>query len=133
MKIIKIINIFLLTLVLAINCCAVNISSGEVVYEDENITVTFSNDTKYSIDEQKVIADMLVYGADESRVNTYNIICDLFGHNLSREYIEVIQHKVDDLSPRCVKKTYSADGCSRCDYFEYELISFVYVPCCPEE
>jgi len=133
MKIIKTISIFILSLVLAIYCCAISTVGGEIIYDDENITVVFSADSQYNADEQKAIADQLVYGINDNDVLPCNILCDIFGHDLKTEYIQIIQHKADDLAPRCLKKTYEARGCRICNYIEYDLISYVYITCCPEE
>lgn len=127
MKKIKTICTLISAFALAVNCFAVNaVSEGD-------ISIEFPADTQLSIEEQEVIADKIVNGTSGDDAAAYNIICTLFGHDLSTEYVHATQHKVNELSPRCLRKTYEVELCSRCDYNTVELVSGVYLACCPEE
>lgn len=68
--------------------------------------------------------------ATDDGVTTYGLTCTLFGHKLESCTVSAITHKVRSTSPRCVKKTYNYEACSRCDYENSELIATEYIVCC---
>lgn len=61
---------------------------------------------------------------------TYGLTCTLFGHKLQSSTVVTVTHKVRSSAPRCVRKTYDYDACTRCDYEISELIDTEYIYCC---
>lgn len=126
MKIFKIITVLCVCAMLTLTSFAVD------TYNYDSVTVEFEENTSFTEDEQKAIADMIINGTDDE-TSTYNLICTLFGHDTIHEMVTATRHKVYDDTPRCLEKTYLVTTCNRCDYQEIELILEIYVACCPEE
>ncbi len=61
---------------------------------------------------------------------TYGLTCTLFGHKLQSSTVATVTHKVRSSAPRCVRKTYDYDACTRCDYENAELTDTEYIYCC---
>jgi len=124
--------VLLLCSMLAINCAA--FTAGEISYtymvDDTECTVTFSSDSVLSAEKQQQIAYQLVYGDDGA--STYSW-CWLTGHDLVTEGVAQIMHKVYDTVPRCVRRTFSIETCTKCDHYEETLVSRALIACCPEE
>ncbi len=95
-------------------------SDIEIIIENENI----SAETKAKI-EKYYLAENHNDGA-----TTYGLTCTLLGHNLENSIVSVITHKVRTTSPRCLKRNYCYEACTRCDYETSEVISTVYIVCC---
>jgi len=106
-------------------------------YYNPDITVEFTDSLNVSAERQQQIADEIA-GIDSSFIsgsNTAspeNIICTLFGHNLSETTVTATHHKVHVHEPRCLVEIYDVTACSRCDYTEAELVGSVFICCCPE-
>lgn len=114
-------------------CVMFSVSSFAVDTHDHNsISVIFNDETVFNESEQIAITEKIVNDTDDG-IDTCGILCTLLGHDLKSESVGAIEHKVDDLSPRCLRKTYSVTTCSRCDYTDIELLYDIYVECCPEE
>ncbi len=62
--------------------------------------------------------------------NPDNIICDIFGHNLTTTTAVEVTHNVYTTSPKCVRKTYNVEYCTRCDYINKTLKSSVRISTC---
>ena len=122
----------MLCAILAINCSAVSIGDGTYNYviDDTQITVEFASDSALSAEEQQQIANHMVYG--DNGASTY-AWCWLTGHDYVTERVITIEHKVYAESPRCVKRIYSVETCTKCDHLEETLVSTVCIVCCPEE
>lgn len=95
-------------------------SDIEIIIENENI----SAETKAKI-EKYYLAENHNDGA-----TTYGLTCTLLGHKLESSTVAVITHKVRATSPRCLKKVYDYEACTRCDYETSEVISTLYIACC---
>ena len=95
-------------------------------YEDRTIEVD-AQDLTY--EQAQLIADRIVYG--ENEVSTYGIFC-LFGHKIDTTYAIETHHKEYATAPRCVRRTYRVDYCTRssCSYSEATMTSAVRVYCC---
>ncbi|MBE6631632.1 MAG: hypothetical protein E7623_02900 [Ruminococcaceae bacterium] len=126
----KIVTLLLCT-IFVINCSALSVGDGSFDYidNDTQITVEFASDSALSAEKQQQIADHIVYGDDGA--STYSW-CWLTGHNYVTEAVYVIQHKIFAASPRCIKRTYAVDTCTKCDYLEETLVSQVRIICCDE-
>ena len=105
-------------------------------YPDKEITVENPNGLDY--ETMKFIADSIAYGDSPQLENPShvalpaNILCTLFGHDLTTSYVSEVTHNVYTTSPKCVKKTYEVVTCTRssCDYFEKTLISSKRISTC---
>lgn len=67
---------------------------------------------------------------DKDGITTYGLTCTLLGHKIECTSISTIQHKVSATVPRCLKKTYDYEECTRCDYEKSTLIASEYIFCC---
>jgi len=123
---------FVLFTVLAINCSAISVLEPDFEYfiDEIHYTVEFVDNSVFSNEQQQQIADHIVLGDDG--ISTY-AWCWLTGHDYVTEGVSLTQHKVYDLEPRCMKRTYSVKTCTKCDFIEETLVSEVLVACCPEE
>lgn len=61
---------------------------------------------------------------------TYGITCTLLGHKIECTSVYTITHKARSASPRCLKKTYAYEECTRCDYENSTLTRSEYIVCC---
>lgn len=61
---------------------------------------------------------------------SYNPICSVFGHNIKTSSVETITHKERATAPRCLRRIYDVEACTRCDYTSSTLISSLYIQCC---
>ncbi len=62
--------------------------------------------------------------------STYNVLCTLFGHKLETSTASTVTHNARTTAPRCLKKTYTVESCTRCDYSTKTLKSSQYISCC---
>ena len=122
-------------LISAFSVCAFASDNTSSVYtyvkEGVEYTVDFS-DASFSADKHEVIAQRLLSLA-EDEVQTYGLMCTLFGHKFETSEISVITHKVYQYAPRCKDEAYDVSICTRCDYQEQTLITTSYIDCCHEE
>lgn len=125
------ISVFLLAT--AMYCFAASETDIVWEYADAQKTVIFESDTAYTKDEQKNIADMLVYGESENDGIELHSLCWLTGHKTKTEYVSVITHKVRDEVPRCRKERYKVTTCENCTYQEETLVSTTLIACCPAD
>lgn len=61
---------------------------------------------------------------------TYGLICTVIGHKIETSTTYTIQHKARATAPRCLKKSYKYEACTRCDYEKSTLITTAYINCC---
>lgn len=62
--------------------------------------------------------------------STYGLTCTLLGHKIESTIVATVNHKVSATSPRCLKRTYEYEACTRCDYETSTLILSEYIVCC---
>lgn len=129
----KILSVFM-ALTLCVLSVALITSASEkptvvITTDDAEYTVEFEN-TNLSEEQREAIAHNLVFGKDDT-VQTYGLMCTLFGHKTEENKVSVITHKVRTSSPRCKRESYLVTICTRCDYQEQELTSTSYIVCCP--
>ena len=117
----------ILTLVLFMGAFAVPTSASHVHEADEIVVVIEDNELSDEMKE-KIIA----YYTDDNHddATTYGLTCTLLGHNLETSKVHTITHKARAISPRCLKKTYDHDACTRCDYQKSTLRTTEYIVCC---
>lgn len=120
----------LLALTLFVGTCVLPVSAKKdtnnktdvrIIINDEVSAETKEKIEKYFIDGEPVTDD---------GITTYGITCTLLGHKLDPSSVSVITHKVSSTAPRCVRKTYLYQACTRCDYETSELIATEYIFCC---
>ena len=127
----KIKKVFSLILALATLLCAVIIPANAAEAEThEHIEIYIENDNISEETREKIIAFYTNGGEEKEGVATYGLTCTLFGHKLESSVISTVTHKVHTTSPRCLKKTYNYESCTRCDYEPSTLLSQQYISCC---
>lgn len=63
-------------------------------------------------------------------VETCGVLCTLFGHKLETSTPSTITHNARTTAPRCLRRVYSVESCTRCDYSSKTLKSSTYISCC---
>lgn len=141
MKLTKPIALFIALSVLALTVFADEFNPLVYQYHDPEVTVEFAESLNISIARQKQIADEIaginstsMSGSNPtSPTSPDNIICTLFGHDLSTTTVTATHHKAKLHEPRCLVELYYVTACSRCDYAEIELAGSAFICCCPED
>ena len=120
----------LLTMVFAF-ASTVNATNSTYVYQENNIEITI---THSGLSEEKLlhIAQLHISGETSTEVQTYGLMCTIFGHKLITTADEVVTHMVYETYPHCERMFYNTTTCERnnCNYAEVELISVESVGCC---
>lgn len=107
-------------------------------YSNPEVTVEFAEPLNVTAERQQQIADEIA-GVNFSFISGSigespdNIICTLFGHDLSTTTVTATHHKVLVHEPRCLVEIYDVTACSRCNYTDAELVGSVFICCCPED
>lgn len=103
---------------------------------DENTVIITKGDTDY-IFEAGVSDDLMnryIYVIETEHdcddTATYGLMCTLFGHKLESSVVSTLTHKASATDPRCLKRTYSVEACTRCDYTSQTLLGSTYISCC---
>ena len=126
----KIKNLFaiLLALTLLICTCVLPTSAKETTNNNVEIIINddVSEETKSKI--EKYFENGKPSNADD--ITTYGLTCTLFGHKLENTIVETITHKVRTTAPKCLRKVYNYNACTRCDYETSELIATENIYCC---
>lgn len=138
MKAVKVLTLFVLISVLALITYADEVNPLVYQYHNPEVTVEFAEPLSVSSDRQQQIADEIAgvnssYISGSNTVSPDSIICTLFGHNLSTSTVTATHHKVLPHNPRCLVEIYHVTACSRCNYTDSELVSSVFIVCCPED
>lgn len=127
----KIKRIFSFTLALAILFCMAVMPANAAETEDhDHIEIIFINNNISEETKQKAIDFYTNGGEATDDTATYGLTCTLFGHKLESSGVTTITHKVRSSSPRCLKKTYNYESCTRCDYENSTLVAQQYIACC---
>ena len=128
----KIKNLFAILLALTLLTCTFVIptSAKESTEVDINVEIIIhdevSQETKAKIERYFIIGEP----ATNDDTSTFGLTCTLLGHKLESSTVGVITHKVRATSPRCLKKVYDYEACTRCDYETSDLMSKTYIVCC---
>lgn len=124
-------------LVIAVNADGTN--SLIYQYENPEVTIVFSEPLNVSAERQQEIADKIAgipsYTLiDPNTASPENIICTIFGHNMSPTVtVTATHHKVNQYQPRCLMEIYHVNYCTRCDYTIESLENSFFIACCPED
>ena len=128
----KIKSLFAILLALTLLTCTfiLPVSAKNETNNKNDIQIIINDEV--SAETKDKIQRYFANGAHEKdeAISTYGLTCTLFGHKLESCTVSAITHKVSATSPRCVKKTYNYEACSRCDYENSELIATEYIVCC---
>ena len=125
---------FMFITIICVACFCVHpfaIYTSASIITIDNIDVIFDNDSSLSTEEKQTIAEYLVNGT--TNVQTYGLICNVFGHKNSTEYVTTITHCAYSTAPRCLDEQWEIVTCSRCNNTETTRIAFSLVDCCPED
>ena len=139
MKIIKFSMLLLVAVILILSVQADGLNQLVYQYYNPEITVVFSEPLGVSPERQQEIADNIAGVSsntiiDPNIASPDNIICTLFGHNLSPQVtVTATHHKVSQYNPRCLMEIHHIRYCQRCDYTEDSLEGTIYIVCCPED
>jgi len=131
----KTICILISMLVLMTAFCVVSSAenTGDNTYtfetEDAHYTVEFE-DNDLSEEQQRIVAEKLVFNNGDDSTQTYGLGCILFGHDYKYTTANVVTHKYRATRPRCKEDTYDVEYCEDCDYMEETLIDTDYIDCC---
>ena len=121
-------SLLLLSVILCLNCFA---TSDQYIYEIENQSIVFEENSAFDQETKQYIVECLVNEYPDAV--TYNLLCDLFGHKYdTNETVTRTIHCVKSNDPRCKMETYNVNVCSRCDALVHEIIATEYISCCPE-
>lgn len=126
----KIKKFFALVLALATLLCAVAIPANAKEEAHEHIEIYIENPDISEETKAKIIAFYSNGGEEKEGVATYGLTCTLLGHKIESTTISTVTHKVRTSSPRCLKKIYDYEACTRCDYESSVLASQIYITCC---
>lgn len=118
-------------IVVAISMCIFLIPSSAEATLEETHTEIYFYDENIS-DELKAKAIAFYTGANnDDTTSTYGLTCTLFGHKIDSTTTTTITHKVSTTAPRCLKRTYLYEACTRCDDYEKSTLkSSTYIYCC---
>jgi len=136
-------NLRIIGLILLLSALTIFVFADEPVqttyqYTNPDITIIFSEPLNVTAERQQSIANNIAgattnYIVSPGIADPDNIICTLFGHDLSTTTVTATHHKVEKFSPRCIVDLYHVTACSRCNYTDAELISSFHIVCCPED
>lgn len=105
-------------------------AASENIYTINDVTIEFSETSSLSDEQKEIISHLIINGTDNSST-TYNLLCTLFGHKTATENISVIEHCVNDTSPRCRKTVQDVTMCTRCEeLIDTYVITSYYINCC---
>lgn len=126
----KIKSLFAILLALTLLTCTFVLPTSAKEATNNNVEIIINDD----VSEETKAKIERYFESGEPRANddtkTYGLTCTLLGHKLEPSSVSVITHKVRATSPRCVRKTYLYQACTRCDYETSELIETEYIICC---
>lgn len=105
-------------------------ASAEEAVETNDVTIIIHNENISEETKEKLIAFYSDPESHNDTAATYGLTCTLFGHKLESTTTSVITHKVRTTVPRCQKKIYNYEACTRCDYENSTLLSTTYIDCC---
>jgi len=125
-------NLFAILLALTLLICTFIIpaSAKEPAINNINIEIIINEDvsseTKAKIERYFATGEPITTDS----VSTYGLTCTLFGHKIESAVVSTITHKVSSTAPRCLKRTYDYEACTRCDYEASDLVKSEYIFCC---
>lgn len=128
----KIKSLFAILLALTFLTCTFVLptSARETIENNTNVEIIIngevSAETKAKIEKYFANGEPVV----DDGSSIYGLTCTLLGHDLKNTAVSTITHKVRTTSPRCLKRTYDYEECTRCDHENSTLIYSSYIVCC---
>lgn len=111
--------------------------SASAETSDENTIVIVRGDVEYifEADASEDLINSFIESCENEEhtheeTSTYGILCTLLGHKLESSTVQTITHNARTTAPRCLRKTYTVETCSRCDYSSKTLTNSIYISCC---
>ena len=92
-----------------------------------NTEFIFAQDSIFTTEQQLNIAAKML---SESDSQTYGLMCTLFGHKYTTEYVTTVTHNASTTTPKCLSETWELKVCSRCEHTEGTVIDSYYINCC---
>ncbi|MBE6749453.1 MAG: hypothetical protein E7557_09550 [Ruminococcaceae bacterium] len=122
-------SLLVLTLLTCTFCMPTSAKKATVINGEVDIIIL---DKDISVETKEKIENYFASGepATDDGASTYGLTCTLFGHKLESSTVVTVTHKVRTTSPKCVRRTYDYDACTRCDYEISELVATEYIVCC---
>ncbi len=124
-------NLFAILLVITLLACTCVLptSAKESTENDSNVEIIINDDV--SAETKDKIERYFATGEPTNDSSlTYGLTCTLLGHKIECTSVTTITHKVSSTSPRCLKRTYDYEECTRCDYELATLVYSSYIVCC---
>lgn len=128
----KIKSLFAILLALTLLICTFVIPTSAKESTENNKNVEIIINEEVSAETKAKIEQYFATGepVENDGNTTYGLTCTLFGHKIESTSVATITHKVRTTSPRCVRRLYNYEECSRCDYETSTLINTQYIVCC---
>ena len=124
-------RLFAILLVLTLLSCTFAIPVDAKNESNKNTDIEIIIHDEVSEETKAKIEKFFANGEpDENSASTYGLTCTLLGHKIECVAVSTINHKVSSTAPRCLKKTYDYEECTRCDYEKATLIASEYIFCC---
>lgn len=124
--------VLLLTFICVCSFCINTYASNEqTTFSVGNIEIVFSDESTLTYAQRNTIVEHLVQGS--SNIQTYGLICNLFGHKNTTEFVTTITHCANITSPRCLEECWEVTICSRCENTETTRLTYYFIDCCPED
>ena len=127
----KKLSLLFVTLFCAISFCIhpFAIENSLTILSVEDIDVLFDENSSLTDEEKQIIAEY--FANSKNGAQPYGLVCSIFGHKNSTEYVTTITHRVNPDIPRCLEEQWELTVCSRCDNVESRRIAFESIDCCP--
>ena len=126
----KIKNLFAILLALTLLASTFVLPTSAKDRTNNNVEIIINDDVS---EETKAKIEKHFENGEPVNVNnitTYGLTCTLLGHKIEGTIVATTTHKIRSTSPRCLKRTYKYEACTRCDYETSELIDTEYIICC---
>lgn len=123
----------LMTLAISLSIFAIPATAAEeeaCTHDHEEVEIIFVDESISDELKAKATAYLLCDEAESDDAATYGLTCTLFGHKLETTQAYKITHKARSTAPRCLKRLYKYETCTRCDYQTSTVLSSTYIYCC---
>ena len=125
--------LILLVIICMLSLCfhtsALESNSNTIVLD--NMSIIISADS--SLTNEQIDQIINYFSAEPVDIQTYGLICNIFGHKNTTEIVTTITHRVNNSVPRCLNEVWELNICSRCENVDGTVINSYYIDCCPED
>ena len=119
----------LMALAISVSLFTLPSTAAEVEDSHTHIEIYFPDENVSEELKERATAHFL-NGAENDDASTYGLTCTILGHSIETATTYTTTHKARATAPRCLKKTYKYECCTRCVYEKSTLISSTYIHCC---